>query len=272
VSDQASGVATVPSTAPGFLAGAKSLFVALSFLIKTPATWPYAWVPTVVLSSLLAAAAYSSIYWVFPAISLSLPQASSRVGEVVWAGASGFLTVGVFLIAALLAVSLASPLSGPALEKIVGQREQALAAPPRQPQGMLSEIWCGFRAQIFVLLLVVPPLLALWVLELLVPPAVVVTLPLKLLLTSLALAWNLLDYPLTLRGVRMRERFELFRRHKSACLGFGAVFAGLFWVPCGCQIILLPVGAAAATDLVWQLLRSDPELLPHVERAQLGNS
>jgi hypothetical protein len=136
------------------------------------------------------------------------------------------------------------------------------------PLVFLAEIWCGFRAQIFVLICVVPLLGLLWIVELLVPPAMVLTLPIKLVVTSFALAWNLLDYPLTLRGVRMRERFLLFTRHKGACLGFGVAFALVFWIPCGCQIVLLPIGAAAATDLVWQLLGSDPSLLPELARPE----
>ena len=96
--------------------------------------------------------------------------------------------------------------------------------------------------------------------------AVVVTLPLKIVVASFTLAWNLLDYPLTLRQVRMRDRWRLLARYKLACLGFGAALSLLFWIPCGCQVILLPVGAAGASQLVWQLLRHDPALA----RALLG--
>ena len=67
-------------------------------------------------------------------------------------------------------------------------------------------------------------------------------------------------------GVRMRERVLIFQRFKLACLGFGATFSALFWIPCGCQIVLLPVAAAAATGLVWELLAGDPALLPELER------
>ena len=195
-----------------------------------------------------------------------MPESSSRWGETAWLGASGLLTLGVFVVGVFFALALTPPLAGPALEKIVALQERALGVSPRPPLGLWSEIWCGFRAQVFVLLGLVPILAALWLFELLLPPAAVVTVPLQLAVTSLALAWNLLDYPLTLRAVRMRERFALFKRYKAACLGFGAAFSLLFWIPCGCQILLLPVGAAAATDLVWHLIASDPELLPELGR------
>jgi hypothetical protein len=149
----------------------------------------------------------------------------------------------VVLIGVIVALALAPPLSGPALEKIIALEEVELGAPPRENLGFWSEVWCGLRAQLFVWMLASPLLLLLWLVELFVPPAVVVTLPLKLAVTSFTLAWNLLDYPLTLRQVRMRDRWQLFARYKLACLGFGAALSLLFWVPCGCQVIL-PEGNA----------------------------
>ena len=251
---------------PGFTTGARALFSGAGYMLHTPQTWPYACVPALLLMLLLGAAGWSTTRWVFPAIQAALPAGESTAGQVLWVGTSGLLALGVFLVGASLAFALTPPLSGPALERIVALRERSLAVPERPPLGVLAEIWCGFRAQVFVLIGVVPVLVVLWLVELALPPLVVVTVPLKLIVTSLALAWNLLDYPLTLRGVRMRERYLLFTRFKSACLGFGAAFALLFWIPCGCQIVLLPIGAAAATELGWQLLASDPSLLPELPR------
>lgn len=261
----ASSVSSRPR--PGFTDGVRALFRGTSYLLATPQTWPYAAVPAVLLTLLLGAAGWFTTRWAFPAIQAALPTGESTAGQLLWVGTSGLLALGVFLLGASLAFALTPPLAGPALERIVGLRERSLGIPERPPLGLFSEIWCGFRAQIFVLMGVVPVLAVLWLVDLLLPPAVVVTVPLKLIVTSLGLAWNLLDYPLTLRGVRMRERYLLFTRFKGACLGFGAAFAVLFWVPCGCQIVLLPIGAAAATHLVWQLLLSDPEFLPELPRS-----
>lgn len=265
---KATSPASRVTTRPGFGTGVQALLGGVSYLFQTPKTWPYAAVPALLLLLLLAVVGWATTQWAFPAIQAALPTGESTVGRALWLGTSGLLALGAFLLGASLTFALTPPLAGPALERIVSLREQSLAVPERAPLGFLSEIWCGFRAQIFVLLGVVPVLALLWLVELLVPPAMVVTFPIKLVVTSLALAWNLLDYPLTLRGVRMRERFLLFTRHKSACLGFGLAFAIVFWIPCGCQIVLLPIGAAAATDLVWQLLDSDPELLPELPRPE----
>lgn len=256
----------VQPEAPGIVAGARTLFTAFGFLLETKATWPAALVPAAVLLGLLTGVGWASVQFAFPAIQASLPSGSGQISGVLWSTTSGLIALAVFVLGAMLALALTPPLCGPALEKIVALREHALGAPERRPIGFWAEIWCGFRAQIFVLLWLLPVLVALWLADFIAPPAAVLTTPLKLIVTSLALAWNLLDYPLTLRGVRMRERFLLIKRFKGACLGFGAAFAVLFWIPCGCQIVMLPVGAAAATDLVWQLLGADRTLLPELGR------
>jgi hypothetical protein len=42
-------------------------------------------------------------------------------------------------------------------------------------------------------------------------------------------------------------------------IGFGTAFALLFWLPC-CGIVMLPVGVAAATRLVWEIQGMTPVL------------
>jgi uncharacterized protein involved in cysteine biosynthesis len=83
--------------------------------------------------------------------------------------------------------------------------------------------------------------------------------PLKLLLTALLVALGLFDYPLTLRGVPFGERLRLLRQYPAVALGFGGTFALLFWVSC-CGVVLLPVGAAAATLVVTEILRAEGRL------------
>ncbi len=248
------------------MAGARALFAGWGFLLRTPRSWPYALLPALILGLLLGLVGWSTTSLLFPRILASLPRASAGLEHALWLGASGVLTAGVLVLGVSLALALTPPLSSPALEALVSLQEAGMGIPKRQRQSWWSEIWCGFRAQVFVWIFVAPALAALWLLELLVPALLMITTPLKLIVTSFALAWNLLDYPLTLRGVRMRERLLLFRRFKATCLGFGASFAVLFWIPCGCQVVLLPVGAAAATRLVWELLVHAPDLLPALPR------
>jgi CysZ protein len=172
-------------------------------------------------------------------------------------------TFGVVALVAwlglLVSLVVAPVVSAPALETIVERVEGTLGVPPRAPLGFVRELLCGLRATLGALVVALPCLLVLFVVELLFPPAAIVTLPLKLLLTALLVALGLFDYPLTLRGVPFRERLKLLRRYPAVALGFGATFATLFWISC-CGVVLLPVGAAAATLVVTEILRAEGRL------------
>ena len=181
---------------------------------------------------------------------------ASWIGAIA-AGALGFV----------IALAITPPLSGPALEQIVGIQEQELCAPKREPSSFLQEMWCGVKAQVFAAIFVVPIVTVLWLVELFFPPAGVVTIPLKILVASFGLSWNLFDYPLTLRDVRMRDRFGFVMSHKRETLGFGLAFAALFWVPCF-GVLMLPVGVAGATRLIWRILKADPAALPSLPRPE----
>lgn len=250
---------------PGFRFGFASVFSGIGFLMRTPRAWPFAWVPALVLVVLSLGLGWAAIALVNAWVDGWLGAASSWYGK---AAASALTWLGSVLgaiLGLLIALALTPPLSGPALERIVTLVEVEQGVPARSPLGVLAEIWCGVRAQAFAALFAVPLLVVLWLVELAFAPAVFVTVPLKLLISALSLSWNLFDYPLTLRGVRMRDRLRLVTSHKAAALGFGLAFAILFWVPCF-GVLLLPVGVAAATRVVWRILESAPALLPEIPR------
>jgi uncharacterized protein involved in cysteine biosynthesis len=259
----------------GFLAGIGSFFPAARFVIATPATWPFAVVPGLVLAVLGSGFVFLAIRWVRPAVVGWLPGHASwyghaGVGIVAWLAALAFGVIGL-----LLALALTPPLSAPALERLVTMQEAALGVPQRRRVGWLREVWCGLRAQVFAALFALPALCLLWIAGALAPPLTVVTTPLQYFVGALSLAWNLFDYPLTLRDVRMRDRFALVNRHPGATLGFGAMFSALFMVPCF-NILLLPIAVVAATRLVWRLVAEDPAALPALSsgpsRSQAGGA
>jgi len=226
---------------------------ALVELSASPALWPRALVPTLVFAAAFGAA--SALAWLVarPWLVEHLPRASSELGRFgVGAAGLGFalvLSVGGWFVA----LALAPPLSAPALEGLVTEIERRLDAPPRAPLGFFAEVGCGFRALCGAALVAVPAFGLLWLVQFSVPPAAVVTVPLAALLSALLVAWGLVDYPLTLRGVGFRERLRLVQRNFACVLGFGAAFALVFWLPC-CGVVLLPVGAIAATRLVGGML------------------
>jgi CysZ protein len=235
-----------------FGTGLFSVFRAFGQLARLTKAWPYALVPALVFALLASAGVWASFAWLEPVVRGWLPAATSWYGR--WGG-SLLSHLGALLVAfgaVLLSLALAPSLSAPALERIVALVETDLGVPPRRHLGWLAEVACGFRALAAGAMFAVPVGALLWIADLLFPAAAVVTAPLKILVTALMVAWNLIDYPLTLRGMRVRERLALVRLEWRSFVGFGLGFAAAFWIPC-CGIVLLPVGVVAATQVtsIW---------------------
>ena len=222
---------TSPEPRPGFTTGVATLFRSAGFLLNTPRSWPLALVPALVLLALAALFVALAIYS-RPARRSQAGCPTRPAGTGVWAGGwcRGLGRFSPACWAALIALAATPPLSAPALERLVELEEQKLGVSPRQPIGFLAEMWCGLRAQAAAACFAVPLLTLLWIVDLAFPPASVVTVPLKMLVASLSLAWNLFDYPLTLRGVRMRDRFSLIaalsRPHAGLRRGVRAAVLG----------------------------------------------
>jgi uncharacterized protein involved in cysteine biosynthesis len=238
----------------GFWRGFAAPFGAARRLLGLPQAWPFCVLPA--LAFLLLEVGFIALSWRF-----MRPWVSEQLAHVDWLpnalalGASWLATALAVVLGWLLAMFLAPVLSAPALERIVGLTEGELGAPARAPLGFIAEFWCGARALLTSLAITLPLVLTLSLLELLLPPFAVVSLPLKLLLGALGVSWGLFDYPLTLRGIGARERFRFMRRHFSVVLGFGCAFSLVFWLPCF-GVLMLPVGVAAATQLYWQIERA----------------
>lgn len=238
----------------GFLNGFAAPFGAMRTLVTMPRAWPFALVPAVVF--VLLEAAFIGASWEF-----LKPWAAEHGAHASWAPHWLGVTVGfvAVLVAALIgwfaAALLAPALSAPALERLVGMVETELRAPVREPLGFFAELSCGVRSMLFSLALTLPVVLVLTLLEMVLPPLAAIATPLKLLLGALGVAWGLFDYPLTLRGIRARERFGFVMQHFSVVLGFGLAFTLVFWLPCF-GILMLPVGVIAATRLYWQIRAS----------------
>lgn len=235
----------------GFWRGFAAPFSAARSLLGLPQSWPYAAVPALVF--LLLEGAMIGVSW-----QVLKPWVSERLsgdGALQNAGATAAAWASVALAAALgwlISAFLTPPLSSPALERVVALVEHELKAPERVPLGFVAELGCGVRSLLLGGAITLPIVVGLTLLEVLFAPLAVVTTPLKLLIGALGIAWGLFDYPLTLRGVGARRRLGFVKRHLSVVLGFGLAFALVFWLPC-CGIVMLPVGVAAATRLVWEL-------------------
>jgi len=240
--------------------GVQAFALGLLFVFRRPALWPFALFPAALAAGLSALGVWASLSLLVPAVAQAFSSDGTLGGgaaqAIAWAAGLGAAAIAIFF-----AMAIAPPLSGPVLERIVAAQEADLGAPPRKPLGFFAEMGCGVRSVVFGAMLIVPSQAILWFADVLVPGAAFVTPPLKLLVAALAIAWNLVDYPLTLRGVPMRERFAVVMANRRAVLGFGLAFAALFWLPC-CGLLLLGVGVAAATRLVWTVFYDRSTAMP----------
>lgn len=237
-----------------FWLGFRALVSGFRRLARLPKSYPFALIPALVFSVLEVCFIALSLRVLSPWVHRAL--AGNSAVQNFGASALSWLSVAAGSVAGWFLAALLTPLlSAPALERIVGLVEADLGAPPRRPLGVIGEFACGLRATALGAALFVPPVLALTLLELAAPPVTIVTTPLKLALGALGISWNLLDYPLSLRGIGARERVVFMKAHAASSLGFGAAFALSFWLPC-CGILLLPVGVAAATELYDTLTRT----------------
>lgn len=182
-----------------------------------------------------------------------LPEGSNWYADAArvllrWLGSALAAYLGLWF-----ALLLTPVLSAPALERLVRAREAALGARARPRQSFWFEVRCGLEAQLGGLLLAAPLWVLYWLVAALLPGAALLLFPLQALPLAVGMAWNLLDYPLTLRGVPVRERWGLLRRAPGSVLGFGLCLAPLSLIP-GAALLLLPAGVVGATEIVAGLL------------------
>lgn len=231
------------------LHGMEAFVGGIGFVIATPRVWGYALVPVGMLlllsCGLIGLGMWGSHYlssWIIG------PDPDSW-GQIGYWGMMSALVVVVFFAAVLLALSLAQPLSGFALESIAHAQEIALTR-AAAPKASFFAALVSTTSAVFVALLVGGSLLAvLFLVSLFFPPAAVVTVPLKVLVCGWMLAWDFIDYPLAMRGVALDERFAWVGRNFAAFTVLGALWALLVVVP-GVVLIILPMGVAGATRLV----------------------
>jgi CysZ protein len=236
----------VPRQKPGFVAGVAAFFGGFRILLGTVRAWPYAAVPVLVGLGLFFTFAIAS--------SLAL---SAQIEH--WLGGDGWYVALVQVLASIVAVilsaffalALAQPASGPALEALSRATERELGIPEHAPTPFLTDI---ARATGSALLGLIGGGLTFVVLLLigLIPGAVVITVPLKFVAAALFIGWDLCDYPLSIRGVRLGERLGFVGSHLGAVLGFSAGVALIALVPCG-FLLVLPAGVCGATRLVAEI-------------------
>lgn len=230
-------------------AGLRAFAGGIGFVLGTPAVWAYALVPLLLVLVLSCGLGGLGIYW---APELAHRLAGRPEGALGQAGAcvlTVLLGLAALWLAWLLAMVLAQPLSGFALEEIVRAQELALRGRAPAPLSFAGALLLSLRVTALTVALGMPPLLVLTLIGLVFPPATVVTLPLKFVIGAWLLAWNFLDYPLGLHGLGIGARLYWVSRHFGAFSTFGLAWALLLLVP-GIFLVVLPMGVAGAAQLV----------------------
>ena len=237
---------------PGFFRGLRALFGGLGWLITTPSAWPLAMVPFLIALLLMSGFGYASYAYVPELVEDWLGRGDAWYASL---GITVLTVVGVLLgwiLSVLLGLGLAQPISGPALEGLVRKKERELGAPARPESSLPTEIWRSLQSLLVGYAFGLPALALLFLLSLIVPAASVVLFPLKLLVAATMAAWDLCDYPLSIRGIPVAERVRTLRRHKGAVLGFGLGLALAGLIPM-MLFLLLPAGVAGATRLLHEI-------------------
>lgn len=236
-----------PSVRPGVLAGAGALLFGLRWLGQRRDLWPLAAVPAFLTLVLGTVGGGTGLY-------LGYHYTHSLLAPGLHLG--GFLSFLMALVVALLGgllgmvlgASLAVPLSGTALERIAMATRVHLGLPEAAEQGA-----GGFAHSLLATALTwVAGLLGvgtLTLLGILMPPATVITLPLKAALLALLLTFDLGDPAFGLMGLTVGGRLGWLRAHVGAALGFGGLAAVLLCVPV-LGLFVLPAAVAGVTSLV----------------------
>jgi CysZ protein len=229
------------------LRGIGAFFGGAAFVFRTRRVWWRAAIPAATALLLTVALAVTGIHFALPWAHRVFSEGLTE--ELL----AAVLVALVIVIAFVLALSLARPLSGWALDGIVREQRRALAqgdaVSPTLPRSS-GHVSAGqsLAASLLALLAGVPTIVALTVIGWLVPPTAIVTAPLGAAIAAVLLAWDLLDYPLSLQGVGPGERARWCVRNFGSVLGFGLAAGAFFAIPV-VGWLAFPFGVAGATRL-----------------------
>lgn len=239
-----------------FRAGLRAPLEGVRFLLRRPGLWPLSIVPAAAVILITSGLGTLSVLYL-PDLVVRLTGKGAAWYEVAGVVALQVVSAGTgLLLSILLALVLAQPLSGPALEHLVRQMEKEIGAPAHPKVPLWKEMVRSASGAVLALAAVLPVLAILFVADLFIPFSWIVTFPLKLIVTGLAITWDLLDYPFSVRGWSLRLRLGWVGDNIGAALGFGISLALLFLIPC-VQLLLLPAGAVGATWLLRRIETGD---------------
>lgn len=234
---------------PGFFNGFVAPFQGFLFILTHPSTWARALVPAIVFTLLLFAFSIPGVWGMHLFANHLTHRYNSRwIYYGIWILRFLLYAVAIFL-SLLLAFLTAQPLSSPALESLVRAQERELKYPNRPEESFCASVWRSIRVALVSIVVSCPVLFILTLTTFFFPPAAFLTIPLKFLFTGFIIAYDIIDYPLSLHLLGVRERTPWFKHYRWATLGFGLSMELIFFIP-GAFLLLLPAGVCGATILV----------------------
>lgn len=231
------------------VSGLQAFAGGIGFVLATPRVWGYAMVPVGMFVLLFCGLMGLGIWGSYHFGNWLIRPDIGAWGEIGRWLLIIVLWVTAIVTAVLLALSLAQPLSGFALESIAHAQEIALRGSAAPKSSFFASMISTTKAVVVALLVGGTLLVMLFLISFFFPPAAVVTVPLKVVVCGWMLAWDFIDYPLGMRGAGLEARFAWVGRNFGAFTLFGVLWALLLVVP-GMQLVILPMGVAGATRLV----------------------
>lgn len=228
----------------GFSGAVQALFGGIGFIITTPSVWGWSLVPIAFMALFSIGLCGFSIWGAWEA-------SKAIIGEENWGTWTLTVLFALFgaAMAVLIALVLAQPCSGFALEAICRAQERAMVGRASPSIPYWPSLFRNLKVITATLVFGGGIMVLLFVAELIVPPVAIVTVPLKFLIAGWLMAWNFLDYPLGLRGLGLRGSLNWVGQHFGAVTVFGLAWSAVILFP-GMILLLLPMGVAGATRMV----------------------
>lgn len=215
-------------------------------LLTRPSLWPWAMVPTILFIGFCAGAYVfgRSVYARIVAV------ASHAIGHGSWGAAGGMVAgalASVLLAAAALVVALwvVPPISAPFMDALAERVDKRAG----KDESIAAQVTRSIRVALAGLVFVGIPQLVLVIAGFVMPPLAPFCLVGGAGLGAMGLAFDALDWPLSRRGLGVRERLAWMREHPAATIGLGVSAWAISLVP-GLVILALPSIVAGAVHVV----------------------
>ncbi len=204
-------------------------------LIRRPALWPWAAIPILLTVFMLAGALWGVYWYSAEVLAVMLPRpmgdgALAPLARIIWrliAILFGFVS---FIVLFVTLEVLGTAIAGPFHDRLSMLVESELRGSAPEPSDW-SVVWDSISHSFLALGLYLLVMVPLFVINIIPMLGEILYLFLGTIATSLVLARQMFDYPLSRHRVSFRGKLEFIRDNAAASLGLGLATAVLLAVP-----------------------------------------